>query len=176
MLVFYSLYAGYVKNLSFQHKLKEIRITSWGWAGPSSVQNWLSMQANVICFLQGFHWGQLPLCFYSTDVLFPWGCVPLGLSSIEVILHWGPLPLTSSSIEVVLHWGCLPLRSSCIDFIFHWGHLPLRSSSIEVIFHWGYLPLMLFGLVWFLAAFFQVSVLSRDWVGGWVGRWTQKYS
>ena len=66
--------------------------TSWGWAGPSSEQNLLARQANVV--------------------------------------------------------------------IFNWGCLPLMSFSIEVVFQWGH-PLKLFGLVWFLAALFQVLVLSQ---------------
>ena len=56
--------------------------TSWGCAGPSSVQNWLARQVNVICFLLGFHWGQLPLSYSSTLKSF----------SIKVVFHWGHLP------------------------------------------------------------------------------------
>ena len=90
------------------------RYTSWGWAGPSSVQNLPARQANIIWFLQGFHWGQLPLCYSSLEVLFGWGCLPLRSSNIEVLYHWCLLPLRLSSIEVVLHWCCLKLRSSFI--------------------------------------------------------------
>ena len=102
MLVKYSAFPN-LTNLKYNNLtfIWELLKTSWGWAGPSSVQNWLARQANVIWFHRGFHWGQLPLCYSSIEVLFPWGCVPLGLSSIEVILHWGPLPLTSSSIEII---------------------------------------------------------------------------
>ena len=69
-------YVQYFPGYNYQFMLSG-RKTSWGSAGPSSVQNWLARQANVICFL--------------------------GLTSIKILFHRGVLPLKSSSLEAVFH-------------------------------------------------------------------------
>ena len=113
-----------------------------------------------------FYWCCLLSRSSSSAVFFHWICLLSRQSSIKVIFHWVLLALRTSCFEVFLHWGCLPLRWSSIEVIFHWGCLPLRSSSTEVFFHWVSLPLILFGLICYWAALFQVSVLVRVGRGG----------
>ena len=115
----YTLYT--LSSTIMGSSITEIK-TSWGWAGPSSEQNWLARQANVVIFQWGcLHWCYLPLILSSIDVVFYWGDLPS--FSIEFVFNWVRLSLSLSSIEVILHWCCLPLRLSSTYF-------PLSLSSI----------------------------------------------